>query len=67
MKIGDRDVSNSIINLEHDVFLMQQLLNYILSNNSGIKFPSKIELDKFENQTISMLQSKYPNMGIQKK
>lgn len=67
MKIGDIDVSNSIINLEHDVFLMQQLLNYILSNNSGIKFPSKIELDKFENQTISMLQSKYPNMGIQKK
>lgn len=67
MKIGDIDVSNSIINLEHDVFLMQQLLNYILSNNSGIKFPSKMELEKFEKETISMLQSKYPNMGIQKK
>ena len=67
MKIGDIDVSDSIINLEHDVVFIKQILNYILSNNSGIRFPPKSELEKFENETFSILQSKYPNMGIQKK
>lgn len=67
MKIGDIDVTNSILNLEHDVLLMQKMLNYILVNNSNIKFATKIDVEKFEKEIILNLQSKYPSMGIQMK
>lgn len=67
MKIGDIDVTNSILNLEHDVLLMQKMLNYIIANNSNIKFASKIDIEKFEKDIILNLQSKYPSMGIQMK
>ncbi len=67
MKIGEIDITNSILNLEHDVLLMQKMLNYILANNFNIKFASKIEIEKFEKEIIFILQSKYPSMGIQSK
>ena len=68
MKIGEIDVVNSIVNLEHDVFVLQQALDFIATNNKGnLKSPTLIDVQKFKNNAIEMLQKKYPKMGIKKK
>ena len=67
MKIGDIDITNSILNLEHDVNVLQQALNYIMQNNPGIKGPTQQEIEVFQSNAIEMLSKKYPNMGITKK
>ena len=67
MKIGDIDVTNSILNLEHDINVLQQVLNNIFQNNPNLKGPSASEIEKFKDNAISSLQKKYPSMGIVKK
>ena len=66
MKIGDIDITNSIVNLEHDILVVQEVLNYILRNNTNINIPSQREIDIFKEKAIENLNKKYPNMGIKK-
>jgi len=66
MKIGEIDVPNSIINLEFDVNVIQQVLNHLIENNSDSKKLTKDDMERFKTNAIKMLQKKYPQMGIKK-
>tara|TARA_B110000902_G_C13833734_1_gene408636 strand:+ start:150 stop:353 length:204 start_codon:yes stop_codon:yes gene_type:complete len=66
MKIGDIDVTNSIINLEHDVNVLQHVLDYIMRNNPNLKGPSQKEIESIKDNALEVLGKKYPNMGIKK-
>lgn len=67
MKIGDIDVTNSILNLEHDVNVLQQILEYIAANNQGVKFPSTQQIIGFQDVALKKMQEKYPNMNVERK
>lgn len=67
MKIGDIDITNSILNLEHDINVLQQVLNHLFQNNPNLKGPNQKEIEGFRNNAILTLQKKYPSMGITKK
>jgi hypothetical protein len=67
MKIGDIDVPRSILDLEHRMMVMEQLVNFIASNNQNIKLPNQQEVEQFKETAIVTLQKKYPSMGIAKK
>lgn len=66
MKIGEIDVPNSIINLEFDVNVIQQVLNHLIENHSNSKKLTKDDMERFKTNAIKMLQKKYPQMGIKK-
>lgn len=67
MKIGELDVTNSILDLEHRMLVMENILNYIANNNSNVKMPVQFEFEKFKEDALDALQKKYPGMGITKK
>jgi hypothetical protein len=66
MKIGDIDITNSIVNLEHDMIVVQEVLNYILRHNSNLNLPTQKDVETFKSKAIDSLNIKYPNMGIKK-
>ena len=66
MKIGDIDITNSILNLEHDLIVVQEVLNHILRNNPNLKGPTQKEIERFQEKAFEALNKKYPNMGIKK-
>ncbi|MDC3299035.1 hypothetical protein OAV05_00300 [Flavobacteriaceae bacterium] len=66
MKIGDIDVTNTLLNLEHDVNVLQQVLNHIMKHNTNVKGPTQKEIVVFQSNALEMLGKKYPNMGIKK-
>ncbi len=66
MKIGDIDVTNSILNLEYDVMVLKELLNHILNNNQNLNKPSQKEIEIFQEKALHTLNKKYPNMGVKK-
>ena len=66
MKIGDIDVTNSLLNLESDMNVLQQVLNHILKNNSNLNAPTGKEIEGFKSNALDMLGKKYPNMGFKK-
>jgi hypothetical protein len=66
MKIGDIDVANSIVNIEYDVNVLQQFVNYLMQNNPSLKLPTQEELNSFQETSVRTLNQKYPNMGIKK-
>lgn len=65
MKIGDLDVTNAILNLEHDLNVLNQVLNHIYNNNPSLMSPSEDEILEFRKNAVKILQEKYPNMGIE--
>ena len=67
MKIGDIDVPNSILDLEHRLIVMEQYVNYIIQNNRKLNQPNHVQFEQFRDNAISVLQKKYPSMGIKKK
>jgi len=64
MKIGDVDVLKSIIQLEHDIMVLNQALDYITKKNRELNLPDKEDVQAFKKEAIRRLQKKYPNMGI---
>jgi hypothetical protein len=66
MKIGDIDITNSILNLEHDMIVVQEVLNYIIRNNPNLTRPSTRDIEEFQKKALESLNKKYPNMGIKK-
>jgi hypothetical protein len=66
MKIGDIEVTNSILNLEHDMNVLQQFLDKLIQNNPGLKYPTNQDIESFQKNALQMLEKKYPNMGIKK-
>lgn len=64
MKIGDIDVSNAIINLEHDVSVMQQYINFLVQKNPSLIAPKATDMEEFKQVSLKKLNAKYPKMGI---
>ena len=60
MKIGDIDVTNSILNLEHDMNVLQQVLNHLYQKNPNLIGPTDFDLAQFQENAIEGLKSKYP-------
>jgi len=67
MRIGDIDITNSILNLENDLRVIQQVLDYIVRTNPNLKRPSVDDIAAFKRIAINQLREKYPNMGIEEK
>lgn len=67
MKIGDINVPNSLLDLEHRLIIMEQYVNYIIQNNKNLKHPDQLEFEQFQDNALTILQKKYPSMGIKKK
>ncbi len=67
MKIGDIEIENSILSVEHDIIVIQMVLDYIMKNNPALARPTQQDIEEFKNIAITKLQMKYPNMGIRKK
>ena len=68
MKLGDIDVANEIIDLRYQLIRTQMMLDHVLANNSlgGVGL-DQATVDRIDNEAITTLQAKYPNMGITKK
>ncbi len=58
MKIGDIDITNSIVNLEHDMIVVQEVLNLILRNNPNLNYPSQKEIEGLKEQALAKLLTK---------
>ncbi len=68
MKIGDIDVVNSIVNLENDLSVLQDIVSYIINQNrhANLKLPDHKDVEQFREIAVEKLKKKYPNMGIKK-
>lgn len=67
MQIGDINVTNSILNLENQLSILQQTLTFIMEHNKEtLKFPNIKVMEEFQVKAFQQLQKKYPNMGIVK-
>ncbi len=58
-------MTNSILNLEHDVNVLQQFLDHLVRSNPSIKFPSVDDVKRFRENAVTTLRQKYPNMQIE--
>ena len=58
MKIGDINVPISILDLEHRVLVMEQLVQYIANNNQNLNLPSHSEYENFKEKALEILQKK---------
>jgi hypothetical protein len=67
MKLGEIDIPNSILNLEHDVNVLQQVLDFLMRNNPQMTRPNVTDIENFRKNAIEHLQKKYPSMGIKQK
>jgi hypothetical protein len=67
IKIGDIDIANEVIELHYQLIRTQLLLEELLKNNPNITAPTKDKALQIDNQAITLLQNKFPNMGIAKK
>lgn len=67
MIIGDINVVETILNLERSVSILSKLLDQIKADNPNIRFPSKQQIEKYNEEIIIELTKKYPSMGIKKK
>jgi hypothetical protein len=67
MKIGDIEIENAILNLEHDMIVIQMYLDAIMEKNPSIKRPTRAEIEEYKRIAIKRLQVKYPNMGVSQK
>lgn len=65
MKIGDMDIAGSLLQAEHDIRVLQQIMDYLIINNpNSLNFPSQSDFEGFKKKAVEYLQTKYPNMGI---
>ncbi len=65
LKFGEVD-ANQILENEYRIGVLEGVVSWILSNNSG--FVSQLTpdiLDRIRQEVISSLQKKYPNSGIE--
>jgi len=67
MQIGDIDVVNTLINTEIRLSVLEKAFDFILSKNYSLTKPSQQEIEKFRQDALKELQTRYPNMGIQGK
>ena len=60
------DTTDEIIDLHYRLLRTQMLLDLIINrNNKTLSLPSKIDIKKTDGKIISILQEKFPNMGIE--
>lgn len=68
MQIGDINVVNSILNLENQISVLQQMMVFIIEKNkTNLIAPDSKDIEEFQAKSFQNLQKKYPNMGLNKK
>ncbi len=67
MQIGDLKVADAVLNLELQVNVLNQVVNYLINQNKdSLQHPNQKTIESFKEIAIQQLQVKYPNMGIKK-
>ena len=64
MQIGDINVVNTLLTTEQRLSVLEKAFDFILSNNYSLTKPSQQDIERFRQQAVVELQTKYPNMGI---
>lgn len=67
MNIGDINVPLTLLDLEHRMLVMEQLIQYVVDHNQNLNLPNQSQYDSFKDKAIETLKTKYPSMGITKK
>ena len=67
MKIGDIVVVESLINTEMRLGILERAFDFLMKNNYSLTKPSPQDLEKFKSESLTDLQKRYPNMGINDK
>ncbi len=65
LKIGDLDIAVYAIESERRIIVLEKVVDLLLESNSTITKPTKNDFDRFNKEALSILQQKYPNMGIE--
>lgn len=66
MKVGELDLVTAIIQAEQRLHVLEKSLDYITSNNRSLDLPSRGKVEEFREEALSVLQNKYPSLGIKK-
>ena len=67
IKIGDIEVANEIVELHFQVIRTQLLLEEIMRLNGISRYPDQTQIKQIEDRAITLLNQKFPTMGIAKK
>lgn len=67
ISIGDLNVANEIVELHFQVLRTQLILELILQRTNSTYKPTNNDIQEIENRAITMLNQKFPNMGITRK
>jgi hypothetical protein len=67
MQIGDIDVTKAIINLQSKVFVLEQVLNYIVEKNPNIERPNNKTMEMIRDNAFKSIKELYPNMNIKRR
>ena len=65
VKFGEIDASQILEN-EFRINILERILDLMIQRNPGLRI-SERDLEQIRRNTITMLQQKYPNSGIQLK
>ena len=66
MQIRELNVESAIVNLEYQVSMLTQLLNFILEKNGeSIIVPNNKQVAEYKAIAITEIRKKYPSMNIQ--
>jgi len=65
MKIGDVNVLNTLLQLERDVKVLQQFVEFLAAKNRDLVYPSPSDIRDFQQKALDQMKIKYPNTGIQ--
>ena len=63
IKFGEIDASQ-IIDNEFRIRAAEEILQWILNNNSSLTKPTQADIETIRQSVIAGLQKKYPNSGV---
>ena len=63
IKFGEIDAAQILEN-EYRIGVLERLLEWLFAQNPSLRTPAEADMRRFRNETIAVLQKKYPNSGI---
>jgi hypothetical protein len=61
-KITNLNIIEEIVDLNYQLLRTQLILEYILNNNSSLNKPDANQMKSIDDNAITSLQKKYPNL-----
>lgn len=61
-KITNLNIIEEIVDLNYQLLRTQLILEYILNNNSSLNKPNANQMKSIDDNAITSLQKKYPNL-----